>query len=167
MHSATWTAASHESLIGPPSELIHIIDFLRGSRDSVALTSAHLWHVSEDVDSAEQDPIMSECRWVPRTNDGITLLCRQSVDDICSKISDIFNNPRLYVHARHIHDASVNAVYDLAERNAPGKRKRKREIISEMEETPDLIALKNDLADIKLKSWPYARFLIYLRNAQT
>jgi len=79
-----------------------------------------------------------------------------SVDDIRSKISDIFDDTRLYVHARHIHDASVNAVYDLAERNAPGKRKRKREVVSELEDTPDLIALKSGLADIKLKSWPYA-----------
>jgi len=72
MHSVTWTAASHESLIGPPSELIHINDFLRDARDSAALESDHLQHVSESVDPAQQDTIASECRWVPRTNDGIT-----------------------------------------------------------------------------------------------
>jgi hypothetical protein len=73
-----------------------------------------------------------------------------------SKLTDIFNDPRLYVHTRHAHDTSVNDVYDLAERNTPGRRKRKREVVSESEDTPDLITLKEGLAAIKLRSWPYA-----------
>jgi len=58
----TWSAASHESLIGPPSELIHIDDFLRGARDSAVLVSDHPRHVDESVDPVPQDPIASECR---------------------------------------------------------------------------------------------------------
>jgi len=51
--------------------------------------------------------------------------------------------PRLYVHARQVHDASVNTTYDLADRNTTGKaQKEKREVVSELEDTPDLIALK-------------------------
>ncbi|KAF8482904.1 snRNA-activating protein of 50kDa MW C terminal-domain-containing protein, partial [Russula ochroleuca] len=132
---------SHESLIGPPSELIHIDDFLRSSCESAArvFTLPGLpEQISEGVDPELQDSIVSEC----------------SVDDVCSKLSDIFNDPRLYVHARRVHDSSVNTAHDLAERNTSGKRKRKREVVSEPEDTPDLIALKGDLADIKLKSWP-------------
>lgn len=72
-----------------------------------------------------------------------------------SKLTDIFNDPRLYVHARRVHDTSVNAIYELAEKNTSKKRKRKREVVSELEDTPDLTALKKCLADIKLKSWPY------------
>ena len=70
------------------------------------------------------------------------------------KVSDIFNDPRLYVHARRVHDASVNTTHELAERNKSGKRKRRREVVSEPEDTPNLIAMKGDLANIKLKSWP-------------
>jgi hypothetical protein len=73
-----------------------------------------------------------------------------------SKLTEIFNDPRLYVHTRHAHDTSVNDVYDLAERKTQGKRKRKREVVSELEDTPDLLALKEDLAAIQLRSWPYA-----------
>jgi hypothetical protein len=75
MASATWTAASHESLIGPPSELIHINDFLRSSGDSAAdvPTVADLpEQSSEDIDPALYDSIASECRWVSRTNDRTT-----------------------------------------------------------------------------------------------
>lgn len=64
MGSVTWSAATHESLIGPPSELIHIDDFLRGARDSAALPSDHPGHVDDDesIDPVPQDPIASECR---------------------------------------------------------------------------------------------------------
>ncbi len=70
--AVTWTAASHESLIGPPSELIHIGDFLRSSRDSAAdvLSVPDLpEQSSESIDAALQDSIVSECRCVCRTND--------------------------------------------------------------------------------------------------
>ena len=77
------------------------------------------------------------------------------------KVSNVFNDPRLYVHARRVHDTSINTTHELAEGNNPGKRKRKREVVSEPEETPDLIAMKGDLANIKLKSWPYAHSMIY------
>lgn len=53
-----------------------------------------------------------------------------------------------------VHDTSVNVIYEQAERNTSKKRKRKREVVSELEDTPDLTALKKGLADIKLKSWP-------------
>ncbi|KAI0264797.1 hypothetical protein BGY98DRAFT_1039103 [Russula aff. rugulosa BPL654] len=138
MASATWTAASHESLIGPPSELIHINDFLRSSGDSGADVPTVPEQSSEGIDPTLHDSIASEC----------------SVDDIRSKVSDIFNDPRLYVYARRVHDTSVNTTHELAERNKSGKRKRKREVVSEPEDTPDLIAMKSDLANIKLKSWP-------------
>ncbi|KAH8994890.1 hypothetical protein EDB92DRAFT_1814852 [Lactarius akahatsu] len=91
-----------------------------------------------DVGPAQQSAIMSEC----------------SVDEVCSKLIEIFNDPRLYVHARRVHDTSVNAIYEQAEKNRSKKRKRKREVVSELEDTPDLTALKKGLADIKLKSWP-------------
>jgi hypothetical protein len=71
-----------------------------------------------------------------------------------SKLTDIFNDLRLYVHARHAHDTSVNDIYDLAERKTAGRRKRKREVVSELEDTLNLITLKEDLAAIKLRSWP-------------
>ena len=72
-----------------------------------------------------------------------------------SELTEILSDPRLYVHARRVHDTSVNTIYELAERNTSKKRKRKREVVSEMEDTPDLTALKKGLVDIKLKSWPY------------
>ena len=73
MSSVTWSAASHESLIGPPSELIHIDDFLRGARDSAGLESDHPQDLNERVVPVPpQDPIASECRWVSRTNDRTT-----------------------------------------------------------------------------------------------
>lgn len=75
MASVTWTAASHESLIGPPSELIHINDFLRSSGDSTpdVPTVADLpERSSEGIDSTLYDSIASECRWVSRTNDRTT-----------------------------------------------------------------------------------------------
>ncbi|KAH9061338.1 snRNA-activating protein of 50kDa MW C terminal-domain-containing protein [Lactarius vividus] len=132
MNPVTWSALSHESLIGPPSKLIDIGDFLRGTRDNAPLQQA-----ADDVGPAQQGAIMSEC----------------SVDDVRSKLIDIFNDPRLYVHARRVHDTSVNAIYEQAERNTSKKRKRKREVVSELDDTPDLTALKKGLADIKLKSW--------------
>ncbi|KAH9960424.1 snRNA-activating protein of 50kDa MW C terminal-domain-containing protein [Russula dissimulans] len=141
MGSVTWSAASHESLIGPPSELINIADFLRSARNSGAYPFAAPdapQQIVEGVDHQPQDSILSECR----------------VDDISSKLCDVFNDPRLYVHARHVHDASVNTAYDLADRNTTVKRKRKREVVSDLEDTPNLMSLKGSLADIKLQSWP-------------
>ena len=69
MASATWTAASHESLIGPPSELIHINNFLRSFGDSGADVPTVPEQSSEGIDPALHDSIASECRWVSRTND--------------------------------------------------------------------------------------------------
>ncbi|KAH9083455.1 snRNA-activating protein of 50kDa MW C terminal-domain-containing protein [Lactarius deliciosus] len=141
MNPVTWSALSHESLIGPPSELIDVGDFLRGTRDSSASVFtplAPLQQAADDVGSGQEGAIESEC----------------SVDDVRSKLIDIFNDPRLYVHARRVHDTSVNVIYEQAERNTSKKRKRKREVVSELEDTPDLTVLKKGLADIKLKSWP-------------
>ena len=72
MGSVTWSAASHESLIGPPSELIHIDDFLSGARDTAALASNPPQDINESVDLVLQDPIAFECRWVSRKNDRTT-----------------------------------------------------------------------------------------------
>ena len=75
MASVTWTAASHESLIGPPSELIHINDFLHSSGGSVANvpTAADLSEQSsEGIDPTLYGSIASECRWVCWTNDRTT-----------------------------------------------------------------------------------------------
>ena len=75
MAAAPWSAASHESLIGPPSELINIDDFLRSSRESAArvfTVSDVSERISEGVDPELQDSIASECRWVSRTNDRAT-----------------------------------------------------------------------------------------------
>jgi hypothetical protein len=65
MSSATWSAASHESLIGPPSELIDIEEFLRSARDSAAQDLPH--EVAEDVVDMPQGSIARECRWAPCT----------------------------------------------------------------------------------------------------
>ncbi len=75
MASVTWTAASHESLIGPPSELIHINDLLRTSGNSVVdvpTVADFPEQSSESIDPALYDSIASECRWVSRTNDRTT-----------------------------------------------------------------------------------------------
>jgi len=67
MKPVTWSALAHESLIGPPSELVNIDDFLRGARDNSApvfTPSALLQQAADDVDLAQQGAIMSECRWV-------------------------------------------------------------------------------------------------------
>ncbi|KAF8274461.1 snRNA-activating protein of 50kDa MW C terminal-domain-containing protein [Lactarius quietus] len=136
MNPVPWTALSHESLIGPSSELVNVGDFLRGASD--VFTPSALQEAADDADSTQQGAIMSEC----------------SVDDVRSKLTEILNDPRLYVHARRVHDTSVNTIYELAERNTSKKRKRKREVVSELEDTPDLTALKKGLADVKLKSWP-------------
>jgi hypothetical protein len=75
MASVTWTPASHESLIGPPSELIHINDFLRSSGDGAAdvpMVAGLPEQSSEGIDPALCDSIASECRWVFRTNDRAT-----------------------------------------------------------------------------------------------
>jgi hypothetical protein len=71
MASVLWSAASHESLIGPPSELIHIDDFKRSSRESVGCVDLPQ-EFSEDIDPVLQESIVSECRWVSRTNDRTT-----------------------------------------------------------------------------------------------
>ncbi|KAI0305718.1 snRNA-activating protein of 50kDa MW C terminal-domain-containing protein [Multifurca ochricompacta] len=142
MSSVTCSTASHESFIGPSSELIDIDDFLLSVRNN----SAHVFipppdffpQAAESVNPRRQDDIASEC----------------GVDDVRSKVTSIFNDPRLYVHARQIHDTAVNSIYDLAERKKSGKRKRKREVLSKLEDTPDLVALKNGLGNIKLRSWP-------------
>ena len=73
MTSVPWSAASHESLIGPPSELIHINDFLRSSCESAArvFTVPDLpQQFPEGVDPALQDSVVPECRWVSRTTTG-------------------------------------------------------------------------------------------------
>jgi hypothetical protein len=62
MGSVPWTAASHESLIGPPSEPIHIDDFLSSIRDSAAFGFTPSNGVAESVDPVTQDPVASECR---------------------------------------------------------------------------------------------------------
>ncbi|KAH9178250.1 hypothetical protein EDB89DRAFT_1930202 [Lactarius sanguifluus] len=86
MNPVTWSALSHESLIGPPSELVDVGDFLRGARDNSAsvFTPLALLQQAANVGPAQQGAIMSEC----------------SVDDVRSKLIDIFNDPRLYAHAR-------------------------------------------------------------------
>ncbi|KAI0254056.1 snRNA-activating protein of 50kDa MW C terminal-domain-containing protein [Lactifluus subvellereus] len=141
MSTVTLSAASHESHIGPSSQLIHIDDFLCEARNNVAhasMASDLSLQAAQGVDPVLQDDIAAEC----------------CIDDLRSKLADIFNDPRLYVNTRHVHDTSVNDIYDLAERGTQGKRKRKREVVSELEDTPDIIALKEDLAAIKLRSWP-------------
>lgn len=65
----TWTALSHESLIGPPSELVNIDDFLRGARENSAPPSAILQQAASPV---QLDAIISECRWVPHISYSIT-----------------------------------------------------------------------------------------------
>jgi hypothetical protein len=73
MASALWTATSHESLIGPPSELIHVDDFQRSSCESAVLTAPELLEeISEDIDPALQESVASECRWVSRMNNRAT-----------------------------------------------------------------------------------------------
>ncbi|KAH9016101.1 hypothetical protein EDB84DRAFT_1443249 [Lactarius hengduanensis] len=119
MNPVTWSALSHELLIGPLSELVEVGDFLRGARDN-----------SASVFTPEPLPLLQQARY------------------------HIFNDPRLYVHARRVHDTSVNAIYEQAERNTSKKRKRKPEVVSELEDTPDLTALKKGLANIKSKSLP-------------
>lgn len=71
MSSVTWSPASHESLIGPPSELIHIDDFLRSARDSAehVFVAPDPLQQAERVEPMPQDPVVSECRWVSHTND--------------------------------------------------------------------------------------------------
>ncbi|KAI0266796.1 snRNA-activating protein of 50kDa MW C terminal-domain-containing protein [Gloeopeniophorella convolvens] len=88
--------------------------------------------------------------WLDRT----CYLQYSSVDDVRSKLTDVFNDPHLYVHARSVHDISVNTIHDLAESSASNKRKRKREVVSEQQNTPELVSFKNNLSNIKLKSWP-------------
>jgi hypothetical protein len=61
----TWTALSHESLIGPPSEPINIDDFLRGACENSAPPSAILQQ------TAQHDAIISECRWVAHISHSI------------------------------------------------------------------------------------------------
>jgi hypothetical protein len=76
MASVPWSPASHESLIGPPSELIHIDDFLRSESAARVLTVPDLpQQLSESVIDPvlqDQDSIASECRWVSRTNNTTT-----------------------------------------------------------------------------------------------
>ena len=78
MASVLWSAASHESLIGPPSELIHINDFLRSESATRVLTVPDLsQQAPEDtidpvLQDQDQDSIASECRWVFRTNNRTT-----------------------------------------------------------------------------------------------
>ncbi len=64
MNTVTWSALSHESLIGPPSELINIGDFSRGARDDTALfmPPTVLQQVAEGVDPTRREAILSECR---------------------------------------------------------------------------------------------------------
>jgi hypothetical protein len=67
MSTVTWSAASHESNIGPPSELIHIGDFLREAHDNVAHTSIAVslsQQAAGGVDLVPQDDVASECRLV-------------------------------------------------------------------------------------------------------
>ncbi|KAH9037854.1 hypothetical protein EDB85DRAFT_2197055 [Lactarius pseudohatsudake] len=130
MNPVTWSALSHELLIGPLSELVDLGDFLRGARDN-----------SVSVFTPEPLALLQQARRRPSPTRRMQLI-------------EIFNDPRLYVHARRVHDTSVNAIYEQAERNTSKKRKRKPEVVSELEDTPDLTALRKGLADIKPKSWP-------------
>ncbi|KAI0321160.1 snRNA-activating protein of 50kDa MW C terminal-domain-containing protein [Amylostereum chailletii] len=77
-----------------------------------------------------------------------------SVADIESKLSDVMKDPRLYAHVRQVHDTSLHAIYETAQKRT--KRKRKREVLASAERTelPELSALKEQLEGIKLESWP-------------
>jgi hypothetical protein len=64
MSTVTWSAASHESNIGPPSELVHIDDFLCEARDNVAhefMPSGLSPQAVGGVDVVPQVDIASEC----------------------------------------------------------------------------------------------------------
>ncbi|KAH9031059.1 hypothetical protein EDB84DRAFT_1676809 [Lactarius hengduanensis] len=116
MNPVTWSALSHELLVGPLSELVDVGDFLRGACNN-----------SASVFTPEPLALLQQAR------------CRPSplylnADDVRSKLIEIFNDPRLYVHARRVHDTSVNAIYEQAERNTSKKRKRKPEVVSELED---------------------------------
>ncbi|KAI0066140.1 hypothetical protein BV25DRAFT_1905765 [Artomyces pyxidatus] len=152
------TAAAHESLFGPPSELIHIGTFVRSALQlhSTTLHDAFALEIDDSLidlnfDSDEQrSTIEAEC----------------SVADIASSLTGILNDPRLYAHARLIHDTSVNDIHEGADRNAPNKRKRKREVIpSPSEDVAELSAFKEKLEGLRLESWPLPQdAAVYLRG---
>lgn len=72
MSTVTLSTASHESHIGPPSQLIHIDDFLRDARDDVAhasMASDLSLQAAQVVDPVLQDDIAAECWLVSQTSD--------------------------------------------------------------------------------------------------
>jgi hypothetical protein len=74
MSTVIWTAVSQESIIGPPSELIHIDDFLGDARNNEAcgfMTSGLA--AGGGADFVPQDDIASECRLVSHTSNRIML----------------------------------------------------------------------------------------------
>jgi hypothetical protein len=75
MSTVTWTAVSQESIIGPPSELIHIDHFLSDARNNEArafMTSGHSQQAAGGgADFVPQDDIASECRLVSHTSNWI------------------------------------------------------------------------------------------------
>ncbi|KAH9002918.1 hypothetical protein EDB86DRAFT_3073415 [Lactarius hatsudake] len=98
MNPVTWSALSHESLIGPLSELVDA--------------------------QPNKAPLYL------------------NADGVRSKLIEIFNDPRLYVHARRVHDTSVNAIYEQAEKASQVA------IFMRGHKNPDI----NTLANIKYSS---------------
>ncbi|RPD74311.1 hypothetical protein L226DRAFT_571748 [Lentinus tigrinus ALCF2SS1-7] len=142
-------AQAHEAYVGPPSEPLQLSAFLDLARQldagteeqrSLPQPSAALPSEARGIWTSliadEQENIEAECR----------------VDDLRAMLEGTVHNPRLMGHVTRTHEASVYAIYETAE---PTRRKRKRPTLVEpAEEAPEVTALREKHAGIKLNCWP-------------
>ncbi|KAI5120344.1 hypothetical protein M0805_009419 [Coniferiporia weirii] len=132
------SAYASESILGPPSDPIHIREFIdRCSR-------SHAFRGPELPEEQKQE-IEEEC----------------SVSDLEHTLNETISNPFHYVHLVHSLENNIEAIRSTSKANGqprPKSRKRKKvetTALNEIEPPDECMQLRNDLDGIVLKCWPY------------
>lgn len=153
-----------ESLLGPPSELISVNDFI--------LSCSQLIHTPENLPNHSDYDIESECRLVC----SLSLLdytpCEStntiySVVEYKELLDNTLSNPFKYSHLIRSHEENIESALTSSKSGnfKPTKtKKRKRADLSHLgdsQQHPDTQELKNQLDKISLTCWQYVSYVIY------
>ncbi|KZT26698.1 hypothetical protein NEOLEDRAFT_1146996 [Neolentinus lepideus HHB14362 ss-1] len=129
---------AHESHFGPPSEPIDVAAFVQASKDAKlfsqstgAVAARDHWHILPE----ERNQVMSmEC----------------SVDDIKSTLVNTLDDPMLAANLFKSHEATVASIHETADSS---NRRKRRRLLDPASESVEVLALRDNLDRVQLKSW--------------
>ncbi|TFK54170.1 hypothetical protein OE88DRAFT_1625240 [Heliocybe sulcata] len=129
---------SHESHFGPPSAPINMASFVQTAKEANLFSQS-----SEAVGAKNHWPVLTE-----EQRQTVALEC--GVSDLKSTLTNALDDPVLAANLFKSHDATVSAIHETAD--SSNKRKRRR-LPDPAFESADILALRDKLDNIQLKSW--------------